>query len=1014
MDVAGLVSSIITFVDFSWTIVRGTYDVYNSASGGTEENIHIGHVLEDLGKATNRMRSELTGQDAHEKALLELQYQCQGLSHDLAVILQKLTTKRHSGLQSLNIMLKSLMNEKEVRGIEKRLSEYRSQMILRLNLILLERTVIKQDSARLAHETHGDQLRHLVHKAAALPEDNSVLRRLYFDGMYRRAEEIVDATDGTFDWLLADANGATRVSSDGGSTGRITSKEGSQCGYYYQLMPKWIMLEHQERQQNSDKLSTFVEYGGGVFFLRGKPGSGKSALMKYLTGGRGHPRIHQKLLAWAGQKRLVCVTTLFLLHGIPLQRSLEGFYRTFFFELLCQCPEFIHTLFPRPSKYECLDDSYSSSIRLEILRTAWSKFISFKIYPMLRICVFIDGLDELEGNSGDRLKFAQVLDNWAHSEDIKIICSGRPNAEFNQVFDQPHQRIDLQVLTKSDIRKILTERLTDKRLGPTILTKESTEGLIADICNRSEGVILWAVLVGKSLEDDIAHRKPLQSLRRTVTMSPPGIVNLFQGMWHDIRHDARHQLMLRTIYEILALGDYDDICQPLAVYLSWLDDVVDDKDFPYNRADRALSDEELSARLDQVKIDLVLYTKHLVEVVDEGSRVRRVIGRHFTEEIRFVHRSAKEFIESMLGLIGPISAPNNQTFEMYLRFRLMFELSVHRPDPVVGAQWMLFTAHYYRSQNWKNTQKGPYQIPYRILERLCQSMEFRNSFVVSSDYARAGYNPWFRRGFVLTRDRQSWNCASAKRPLSLFDLALRSHQVDYVTRNMKSGKFRFDVDVMNFGIITCAIGTEPSHELFKLLVDHGADPDTLVEVFLSERENVPRLVPLWLVFCFLFASTLSGWLSGYWKFPACLKADMWDTFLILEHFLRLGRGANIQFLATTDILESRLDVDRNPTPGEDRLFGMDLAQVVRVVEPDNMHVLLLLLESPPTSYLVLMQRLINGLLHPQFPFRDLPQGAETMPYKKVSDDYLMRTPWVVWSAFDAEHEITGNTYYFTI
>ncbi|KKY39685.1 hypothetical protein UCDDA912_g00298 [Diaporthe ampelina] len=42
MDVTGLVSSIITFIDFSWTIVRGTYDLHNSASDATAENVHIG------------------------------------------------------------------------------------------------------------------------------------------------------------------------------------------------------------------------------------------------------------------------------------------------------------------------------------------------------------------------------------------------------------------------------------------------------------------------------------------------------------------------------------------------------------------------------------------------------------------------------------------------------------------------------------------------------------------------------------------------------------------------------------------------------------------------------------------------------------------------------------------------------------------------------------------------------------------------------------------------------------
>lgn len=137
MDVVGLVSSIITFVDFSCTIVRGTYDVYHSASGATEENVHIGNVIEDLRDVTGKMSTETHGQDDHEKALLKLGQQCHSLSRDLADILCKLTTNRRSGLQSLNIMLRSMMKEKEVRAIEKRLGEYRGQMTLRLDYMLL-------------------------------------------------------------------------------------------------------------------------------------------------------------------------------------------------------------------------------------------------------------------------------------------------------------------------------------------------------------------------------------------------------------------------------------------------------------------------------------------------------------------------------------------------------------------------------------------------------------------------------------------------------------------------------------------------------------------------------------------------------------------------------------------------------------------------------------------------------------------------------------------------------------
>lgn len=137
MDIAGLVSSIITFVDFSWSIVRGTYDVHRSASGATEENVHVGNVIEDLRDITGKMSMEVSGQNKHEKALLELGQHCHELSSDLTDLLRKLLAKRRSGLQSLNIMFRSLLKEQEVQAIEKRLGEYRGQMILRLNLILL-------------------------------------------------------------------------------------------------------------------------------------------------------------------------------------------------------------------------------------------------------------------------------------------------------------------------------------------------------------------------------------------------------------------------------------------------------------------------------------------------------------------------------------------------------------------------------------------------------------------------------------------------------------------------------------------------------------------------------------------------------------------------------------------------------------------------------------------------------------------------------------------------------------
>ena len=51
MEAVGLASGIITFIDISYKIVRGSYEIYTSATGATTDNVHVGTVAEDLERA---------------------------------------------------------------------------------------------------------------------------------------------------------------------------------------------------------------------------------------------------------------------------------------------------------------------------------------------------------------------------------------------------------------------------------------------------------------------------------------------------------------------------------------------------------------------------------------------------------------------------------------------------------------------------------------------------------------------------------------------------------------------------------------------------------------------------------------------------------------------------------------------------------------------------------------------------------------------------------------------------
>lgn len=845
-----------------------------------------------------------------------------------------------------------------------------------------------QDGFHMVQQAHDTQLQDLKRKTEALADDNSVLRRLYFEDMYKRADAITDATDGTFDWLLTDDEEGSRPSTP------LQTSNGD--GNY---KPKTIKRrqeeeERQRRQQNAAKICDFVQHGGGVFFFRGKPGSGKSTLMKYLVQGRGRRKLDGMLREWAGEKRLLHVSTMFLLHGTPLQRSLEGFYRTFFFELLCQCPDITDMLFSKPSNQQFPDDSFRSSFRLETLQEAWERLMSIQHHAALRIFVSIDGLDELEGSSGDRLKFARSLNDWAKSEDIKIISSGRPHAEFNIVFDRPDRRIDLQDLTRADIRKILMDTFDNIR-HLSDLAQENIEELVDSISDQSEGVILWAVLVGKNLEEDIIHGNSLTSMKRTIQLLPPGIQDLFNKMWQDLRQDTHQQLMLRTIYELLVLFDGQFVT--LALPLFWLEDAITDEEFPYNQTIEVLPATELNSRLDKVRGQLVQYTKHFVEVTTGTSDHDKC---YLDGLCRFIHRSAQEFLQSKLGLVGSVPERRNRTFDLELRLNLIFQMSVE-PDYPTNYFQIFANRPFIYPKWWQSHRDDPVlQLQHRLMERLREILEFRRGFLNRDGTTVGAVEELWQKLDLYSLG--GYHHSTRRRTFSIFHFAVRSHQIDYVTRRLKDMTRRVDLESLNLGLFISVASLRPSFKLFELLLHHGAVPDSLIEIYGPEEKRHPNLLPLWLLLCFAIALKVSPLHGTVPKDN--LRIHLSDEFLILERFLYLGHGFNVKFLAGPS--------ESDPESDEDHQFGLDLAQVVRYAEPDNMSRLLLLLEHSPTGYLSLAQSLTSWVLNPRFFFQTLPHGATTVRFRRVSDEYLSREGWAIRAAFDGEHEIRREGHYY--
>lgn len=130
MEAVGLASSILTFIDISYKVLRGTYEIHNAVSGATSENTHISVVTRDLEEVTDKLNVD--PRKLGDPKLIEISKKCHALSQDLSKLLRKLQAKDDSRRESFKAAWAVMRKQSDVKKLEERLDRYRSEIELRL------------------------------------------------------------------------------------------------------------------------------------------------------------------------------------------------------------------------------------------------------------------------------------------------------------------------------------------------------------------------------------------------------------------------------------------------------------------------------------------------------------------------------------------------------------------------------------------------------------------------------------------------------------------------------------------------------------------------------------------------------------------------------------------------------------------------------------------------------------------------------------------------------------------
>ena len=368
-----------------------------------------------------------------------------------------------------------------------------------------------------------------------------LLAGLEYDDMVDRESRIATAHKSTLRWALGDNE-------------------------YLPDRPKTI---------RSSSLREWLECDEQLFWITGKAGSGKSTLMKHLCNpgsqavykttsdadslGDASPReysqttdrtrCHPFLRKWAGASTLIVASFYFWNSGNQLQMSQDGLLSTLLYQIIVQCPEMAPVLAPQQWESLCLFNYHHRHWSAKDLRDALFRAVR-SLGTDKKMCLFIDGLDEFDGDHEGLISLVQQL--ICESKAVKICVASRPWNVFQDAFDRkPNLR--LEDLTFDDIKCFVESKFQSNSDFDNLRWRYPgfADQLMNNIVVKASGVFLWVDLVVASLLSGMRLGDRIEDFQRRLDELPPDLENLYEKILHSLDkfylgHAAQYFALVET------------------------------------------------------------------------------------------------------------------------------------------------------------------------------------------------------------------------------------------------------------------------------------------------------------------------------------------------------------------------------------------------------------------------------------------------------------------------------------
>lgn len=471
------------------------------------------------------------------------------------------------------------------------------------------------------------------------------LRSLKTSNMNQRYNDVLDSREATFKRIFSSYEPME-------TTDNESEMSGSSDTARY---PTW-MSDRDEVHGSWASFTEWLQSDGKLFYIQGKPGSGKSTLIKFILD---HERTKELLQRWSSD--VMIVHHFIWKIGSHEQNSIKGLLCSLLYQKLRNKRDLIqHTLcrFTHLSSHTEYSDWSIKDL------DAVLQYVSNK--NVRHLCIFIDGLDEIRNEDGYR-KLIQSIEGILNLPNVKLCIATRPEVQIMrwlEVMNPPG--ILLEDLTRPDMRIFVREKLKPLLSGQCI-SFSTYEKLTERLVDKAQGVFLWLQIATRSLIEGIENDDSDDLLFARLDQLPADLERLYIDMWRRLNENNsvyretaaryfRYALQQTTVFTMYYWNNYR--CDGSLTDLPTLFQVACAENIETQQTILRSSDRMGLARIrqlcDETKRSILTRCAGLLQI--EPQSVQPFTTDDFTSEdvrntvdpalsrISFIHRTAHDFL----------------------------------------------------------------------------------------------------------------------------------------------------------------------------------------------------------------------------------------------------------------------------------------------------------------------------------------------------------------------------------